>query len=58
MDMGIVIPHEMIAYEELEPDMKVLSDNLVFNKTADATEQMLERTTWEKEAEAAKSNND
>jgi 5-methyltetrahydrofolate--homocysteine methyltransferase len=29
--------------------MKLLCENLVFNKTADATEKMLERTTWEKE---------
>jgi 5-methyltetrahydrofolate--homocysteine methyltransferase len=44
----------MIAYEDLEPDMKVLSENLVFNKIPEATEMMLERTTWEKDAAAAK----
>jgi len=48
MDVGIVNAAEMIAYEELEPDMKVLCENLVFNKTEDATEKMLERTTLEK----------
>ncbi len=49
MDMGIVNPREMIAYEELESDLRVLSENLVFNKTSEATEKMLERTTWEKD---------
>jgi 5-methyltetrahydrofolate--homocysteine methyltransferase len=51
MDMGIVNPREMIAYEELEPDIKILSENLVFNKIPEATEQMLERVTREKELE-------
>ena len=49
MDVGIVNPKEMIAYEDLEPDMKVLSENLVFNKIPEATEMMLLRTTHEKE---------
>mmetsp|Transcript_24912 Transcript_24912/g.36740 ORF Transcript_24912/g.36740 Transcript_24912/m.36740 type:complete len:1388 (-) Transcript_24912:185-4348(-) len=48
MDMGIVNSHEMIHYDDIEPDMKLLCENLVFNKTPDATEKMLERTTWEK----------
>ena len=54
MDVGIVNPHEMIAFEDLEQDMLTLCDNLVFNKCPEATDQMLERTTWEKEADAAK----
>jgi len=54
MDVGIVNCHEMIAYEDLEKDMKTLSENLVFNKTPEATEQMLQRTTWERAASAAK----
>jgi len=56
MDCGIVNSMEMIAYDEVEPDMKVLCENLVFNKTPLATEQMLERTTWEKAVEVAKKN--
>ena len=48
MDVGIVNPHEMIAYSELEDDMKLLCDNLVFNKDEDATDDMLERTNYER----------
>jgi 5-methyltetrahydrofolate--homocysteine methyltransferase len=48
MDVGIVNAHEMIAYDELEDDMKELCENLVFNKTPDATDDMLERTAWER----------
>jgi len=49
MDVGIVNAHEMIAYDEVEPDIKVLCDNLVFNKIPEATEQMLAATQREKE---------
>lgn len=49
MDVGIVNAHEMISYFELEPDLKVLCENLVFNKNPAATEQMLERTQLEKQ---------
>jgi 5-methyltetrahydrofolate--homocysteine methyltransferase len=49
MDMGIVNSFEMIPYDEVEPDMKVLCENLVFNKTASATEQMMKRTIHEKQ---------
>jgi 5-methyltetrahydrofolate--homocysteine methyltransferase len=56
MDAGIVNSVEMIPYDELEPDLKVLCENLVFNKTPLATEQMLERTTWEKACEVARKN--
>jgi 5-methyltetrahydrofolate--homocysteine methyltransferase len=38
----------MIHIDDLEPDMRLLCENLVFNRTADATEKMLERTQWEK----------
>jgi len=48
MDVGIVNPHEMIAYDDLEDDMRLLCDNLVFNKNEDATDDMLERTTYER----------
>ena len=57
MDMGIVNSHEMISYDDLEPDMKILCENLVYNKTATATDEMLTRTTWEKECVVAKKNN-
>jgi 5-methyltetrahydrofolate--homocysteine methyltransferase len=48
MDMGIVNSHEMIHYDDVDPDMKVLCEDLVFNKNPEATEKMLERTTFEK----------
>ena len=48
MDVGIVNPHEMIAYSELEDDMKLICENLVFNKNEDATDDMLERTSYER----------
>ena len=50
IDMGIVNANEMIHIDDIPNDMKTLCDNLVFNRTADATDKMLERTTWEKEA--------
>lgn len=49
MDMGIVNAHEMIAYDRIEGDLLHLCENLVMNKTPVATEQMLERTTLEKQ---------
>lgn len=54
MDVGIVNAHEMIAYSELEDDMKELCENLVFNKTPEATDDMLERTAWERACQDAK----
>jgi len=49
MDVGIVNAKEMLHIDEVDADMKLLCDNLVFNRTADATEKMLDRTTREKE---------
>jgi 5-methyltetrahydrofolate--homocysteine methyltransferase len=48
MDVGIVNAHEMIAYDKLEPDLKLLCENLIFNKNPDATDDMLERTEYER----------
>merc|ERR1712127_600674 len=48
MDVGIVNSDEMIAESELEDDMKLLCENLVFNKNEDATDDMLERTSYER----------
>merc|ERR1711871_617396 len=56
MDVGIVNCREMLMVDEVEPDLKVLCENLVFNKTPDATEHMLERTTYEKAVVTAKKN--
>jgi len=54
MDMGIVNAHEMIGQDELEDDMKVICDNLVFNKIPEATEDMLDRTNYERACIEAK----
>jgi 5-methyltetrahydrofolate--homocysteine methyltransferase len=48
MDVGIVNSHEMLALDEVQPDIKVAAENLIFNKTADATDIMLELTKREK----------
>jgi 5-methyltetrahydrofolate--homocysteine methyltransferase len=48
MDVGIVNCKEMYMVDEIEPDLKVLCENLVFNKTPEATEQMLEATQIER----------
>jgi 5-methyltetrahydrofolate--homocysteine methyltransferase len=40
MDMGIVNSHEMLALEEVAADMLPIVNDLVFNKTPDATEKM------------------
>jgi 5-methyltetrahydrofolate--homocysteine methyltransferase len=53
MDVGIVNAHEMLALFELEPEIKLACENLVFNKTPDATDVMLELTTREKAREEA-----
>eukprot|EP00970_Alexandrium_tamarense_P004245 scaffold710_cov186-Alexandrium_tamarense.AAC.5 len=48
MDVGIVNAHEMLALSELEDDIKAACENLVFNKTPDATDVMLELTKRER----------
>ncbi|KAG7364831.1 methionine synthase [Nitzschia inconspicua] len=48
MDVGIVNAQEMLDYDKLDEDMKILCENLVFNKTPDATEDMLTRTAYER----------
>jgi len=56
MDVGIVNAKEMLHIDDVEKDIKILCDNLVFNKTAEATEKMMERTVWEKEAATCRKN--
>ena len=54
MDVGIVNAKEMVAHRDLEPDMLALCEDLVFNRTEDATDQMLERTAYERACIVAK----
>ncbi len=48
MDVGIVNAHEMLAIDEVESNLREAVDNLVFNKTEDATDVMLEKTQEER----------
>ena len=48
MDVGIVNAKEMIALDKVDPDLKILCENLVFNKVPEATDDMLERTAYER----------
>jgi len=54
MDVGIVNAHELLDYHKLEDDMRELCEELVFNKTPDATENMLNRTAYERSVIEAK----
>ncbi|ROL58597.1 methionine synthase [Bacteroidetes/Chlorobi group bacterium Naka2016] len=42
MDMGIVNPGQLDVYEEIEPSLRKLVEDLIFNRTPDATEKLLE----------------
>merc|ERR1712238_522242 len=57
MDVGIVNSHELLAIDELEEDMKMLCENLVFNKREEATDEMLARTNYERACIEAKKKN-
>ena len=48
MDVGIVNAKELLSVDDLDLDMKLLCENLVFNKTPEATEDMLTRTAYER----------
>ena len=50
MDVGIVNAEEMFSIEELEPELRLAAENLIFNKDPNATDVMLELTKKEKEA--------
>jgi methionine synthase I (cobalamin-dependent)/MFS family permease len=56
MDVGIVNAHEMLHISELEADIKVACENLVFNKSEDATDVMLALTKREKDRKEALKN--
>lgn len=42
MDMGIVNAGQLAVYEDIEPELKVRVEDLIFNKRIDATERLLE----------------
>ncbi len=43
MDMGIVNPGMLEVYEEIEPELKVLVEDVLLNRRPDATERLVER---------------
>ena len=53
MDVGIVNSKELLALDEVEGPLRTACENLVFNKTADATDVMTDLTQKEKERKAA-----
>merc|ERR1712127_46735 len=50
MDVGIVNPFEMVMLTEIESDLRTACSNLVWNKSPDATDVMLEFTQKERAA--------
>jgi len=50
MDVGIVNAKEMLAIDEVDPLLRIASENLIFNKSEDACDEMLELTKKEKAA--------
>jgi 5-methyltetrahydrofolate--homocysteine methyltransferase len=50
MDVGIVNAHEMLALSEVDTDLRKACEDLVFNKSEEATEVMLDFTQKEKKA--------
>jgi 5-methyltetrahydrofolate--homocysteine methyltransferase len=45
MDMGIVNAGQLAVYDDLEPELRELVEDLVLNRRADATERLLEYAT-------------
>ncbi|MFE1599961.1 methionine synthase [Methylobacterium sp. ID0610] len=43
MDMGIVNAGQLAVYDELDPDLRDLCEDVVLNRRADATERLLEQ---------------
>ncbi|MBN1576816.1 MAG: methionine synthase [Chitinispirillaceae bacterium] len=41
MDMGIVNPAQLAVYEEIEPPLRSLVEDLLFDRTAEATDRLL-----------------
>merc|ERR1711937_444158 len=54
MDVGIVNAHELLMYKEVDSDIREVAEDLVFNRTPEATEEMLNRTAYERSVIDAK----
>ena len=42
LDMGIVNAGQLAVYEEIEPDLRELVEDVLFNRRADATERLVD----------------
>ncbi|WP_166268266.1 methionine synthase [Marinobacter caseinilyticus] len=42
MNMGIVNPGQLVIYDEIEPELKALVEDVVLNRRADGTDRLLE----------------
>merc|ERR1711957_30770 len=58
MDVGIVNAHEMLAYNEVDTDIREVCEKLIMNLDPEATEEMLELTKKEKAAIEARKKGD
>jgi 5-methyltetrahydrofolate--homocysteine methyltransferase len=58
MDVGIVNAHEMLAYNEVDTDIREVCEKLIMNLSDEATEEMLQLTTKEKAAIEARKKGD
>mmetsp|Transcript_8792 Transcript_8792/g.30077 ORF Transcript_8792/g.30077 Transcript_8792/m.30077 type:complete len:1362 (+) Transcript_8792:227-4312(+) len=56
MDMGIVNAAEMLAINEVPPQLREVCEDAVLNRRPDATERLLQATEAEKEAAEARKN--
>jgi len=54
MDMGIVNPGQLDVYEEIEPKLRELVEDLILNRKPDATEKLIEYANALKEAQVDK----
>ncbi len=54
LDMGIVNPGQLDVYEEIEPELRNLIEDLIFNRRQDATERLLQYAEKVKDKKAQK----
>lgn len=54
MDMGIVNPGQLTVYEAIEPALKILVEDLLFDRTNDATDKLLACTDIGSSSSSAK----
>ena len=43
--MGIVNAGQLVVYEEIDPDLKELVEDVILNRTEDATERLVEKAS-------------